>query len=164
MKRFHVHVAVDDLANSIRFYSTLFAVRPTVTKPDYAKWMLEDPRVNFAISKRGAHAGIEHLGIQVDNETELTEVYGRLAKADAPVIEEKDITCCYAKSDKQWIDDPQGVSWETFMSHGESTTYGGCESHFTPAAEEPMGCCPAPAPKAATPEPVAAAGCCGPKT
>ena len=160
MKRFHVHVAVDDLAQSIRFYSTLFAVPPTVTKPDYAKWMLEDPRVNFAISKRGGHAGIEHLGIQVDNEKELAEVYGRLAKADAPIVEEKDITCCYAKSDKQWIDDPQGVSWETFFSHGESTVYGGCESHFTPAAEETMACGPAPAAKAAAPKAAASAGCC----
>lgn len=172
MKRFHVHVAVDDLARSIKFYSTLFAVEPTVAKPDYAKWMLEDPRVNFAISKRGgSHAGIEHLGIQVDNEDELSEVYGRLAKADRPVVEEKDVTCCYHKSDKRWIDDPQGVSWETFFSHGEATTYGGCESHLTPEAEAntapapvPLiaaaetGCCPAAKP--AAPQ---AAACCGPK-
>jgi hypothetical protein len=124
MKRLHVHVSVDDLAQSVRFYSTLFASEPTVRKDDYAKWMLEDPRVNFAISKRGRAAGIEHLGIQVENEAELGEVYGRLSRAERPVVEEKAITCCYAKSDKQWIADPQGVAWETFLTHGESTVYG----------------------------------------
>jgi catechol 2,3-dioxygenase-like lactoylglutathione lyase family enzyme len=124
MKRLHVHVSVDDLAQSVRFYSTLFASEPTVRKDDYAKWMLEDPRVNFAISKRGRAAGIEHLGIQVEDETELADVYGRLSRAERPVVEEKAITCCYARSDKQWIADPQGVAWETFLTHGESTLYG----------------------------------------
>ena len=95
MKRFHVHVAVENLDQSINFYSTLFATEPTVRKPDYAKWILEDPRVNFAISQRGAEPGIEHLGIQVENEAELNEVYARLAKAERPVIEEKATTCCY---------------------------------------------------------------------
>jgi catechol 2,3-dioxygenase-like lactoylglutathione lyase family enzyme len=125
MKRFHVHVTVEDLAQSIRFYSTLFAAEPTVLKPDYAKWMLEDPRVNFAISTGAGHgAGISHLGIQAEDEGELGEVYDRLARAERPVVEEKATTCCYAQSDKQWIADPQGVAWETFFTYGESTTYG----------------------------------------
>jgi catechol 2,3-dioxygenase-like lactoylglutathione lyase family enzyme len=124
MKRFHVHVSVGDLAQSVRFYTTLFAAEPTVLKPDYAKWLLEDPRVNFAISKRDQTAGVEHLGIQVENAAELEEIYGRLALAERPIIEEQATTCCYAKSDKQWIADPQGVAWETFLTHGESTLYG----------------------------------------
>ncbi len=124
MKRFHVHVAVEDLAASIRFYSTLFAAKPSVLKPDYAKWMLEDPRVNFAISRRGAPPGIEHLGIQVDDDAELQEVYARLKRAGRPVIEEGGTTCCYAHSEKSWIEDPQGVLWETFHTTGESTVYG----------------------------------------
>lgn len=124
MKRMHVHVSVSDLEASIRFYSTLFAAAPTVRKVDYAKWMLEDPRVNFAISQRGAAAGIEHLGIQVDDGAELQEVYARLKGADRPVLEEGQTTCCYARSEKSWIEDPQGVQWETFLTTGESTLYG----------------------------------------
>jgi catechol 2,3-dioxygenase-like lactoylglutathione lyase family enzyme len=125
MKRLHVHVSVDDLAQSIRFYSTLFAAEPTVSKSDYAKWMLDDPRVNFAISQRGAAVGIEHLGIQVESPDELREVYGRLEQAGPPVLEEGATTCCYAKSEKSWVSDPQGVTWETFLTSGESTVYGG---------------------------------------
>lgn len=125
MKRLHVHVAVEDLARSIRFYATLFAAEPSVSKPDYAKWMLDDPRVNFAISARGAaRTGIEHLGIQVEDADELAEVYARLSRADRPVREERAATCCYARSDKQWITDPQGVAWETFLTHGEAPVYG----------------------------------------
>jgi len=124
MKRLHVHVSVNDIGQSVRFYSTLFASQPAVLKPDYAKWMLEDPRVNFAISKRGAAPGLDHLGIQVEGEAELGEVYERLDRAQAPVLKEQATTCCYAKSDKQWISDPQGVAWETFLTHGESTVYG----------------------------------------
>jgi catechol 2,3-dioxygenase-like lactoylglutathione lyase family enzyme len=124
MKRLHVHVAVQNLDASIRFYSQLFAATPTVMKPDYAKWMLDDPRVNFAISARGAATGIEHLGIQVENKDELSDVYERLQGADAPVLEEGATTCCYAKSEKSWIEDPQGVKWETFLTSGESTIYG----------------------------------------
>ena len=124
MKRLHVHVSVDDLAKSIQFYSTLFAAEPTVTKDDYAKWLLEDPRVNFAISKRGSEAGIRHLGIQVEDRAELADVYSRLQRADGPVLEEGATTCCYAKSEKSWIADPQGIQWETFLTTGESTTYG----------------------------------------
>jgi len=124
MKRLHVHVSVDDLAQSVRFYSTLFAAEPVVTKPDYAKWMLDDPRVNFAISACGGPAGIDHFGIQVETQGELQEVYGRLQNADRPVLEEGATTCCYAKSEKAWITDPQGLSWETFLTSGESTVYG----------------------------------------
>lgn len=125
MKRLHVHVGVEDLAQSIRFYSALFGAEPTVTKTDYAKWMLEDPRVNFAISAGHASKGVEHLGIQVETETELAEVYGRLKTADRPALEEGATTCCYARSEKSWIADPQGVVWETFLTHGEATVYGG---------------------------------------
>jgi catechol 2,3-dioxygenase-like lactoylglutathione lyase family enzyme len=124
MKRLHVHVSVDDLAASVRFYSTLFAAAPAVTKPDYAKWMLDDPRVNFAISARGGGAGVDHLGIQVETQDELAEIYGRLRRADRPVLEEGATTCCYAKSEKAWIADPQGLSWETFLTTGESVVYG----------------------------------------
>ncbi|HEV2594613.1 MAG TPA: ArsI/CadI family heavy metal resistance metalloenzyme [Sphingomicrobium sp.] len=125
MKRLHVHVGVNDLDQSVRFYSTLFAADPTVKKDDYAKWMLEDPRVNFAISARErATNGIEHLGIQVESADELSEVHGRLKAADRPVLDEGNATCCYAKSEKSWITDPGGVVWETFFTSGESTTYG----------------------------------------
>ena len=116
MKRLHVHVGVKDLDQSIRFYSTLFGADPTVTKDDYAKWMLDDPRVNFAISSNHhAAKGIEHLGIQAENNDELAEVYGRLKAADRPVLEEGASTCCYAKSEKSWISDPDGIVWEAFL-------------------------------------------------
>ena len=124
MKRFHVHVGVDDIAQSIGFYSTLFGAEPTVIKSDYAKWMLDDPRVNFAISSGNAHKGVEHLGIQVESEGELQEVYGRLKAADRPVLEEGATTCCYARSEKSWIADPQGVVWETFHTTGDAVDYG----------------------------------------
>ena len=125
MKRFHVHVGVADLDASIVFYSGLFGAAPTVTKPDYAKWMLDDPRINFAISQKcGAVKGVEHLGVQVDDEAELAEVYGRLKAADRPVLEEGATTCCYAQSEKSWIADPDGVVWEAFLTKGDSTTYG----------------------------------------
>ena len=125
MKRLHVHVGVEDIDASIRFYSTLFGAEPSVTKADYAKWMLEDPRVNFALST-GQHAekGIVHLGIQVESEEELAEVYARLRAADRPVLEEGATTCCYARSEKSWIADPQGVVWETFHTTGEAVDYG----------------------------------------
>jgi catechol 2,3-dioxygenase-like lactoylglutathione lyase family enzyme len=124
MKRLHVHVAVQNLEPSIHFYSQLFAASPTVVKPDYAKWLLDDPRVNFAFRARGAETGIEHLGIQVEDNGELAEVYERLQRADAPILEEGATTCCYAKSEKSWVADPQGVKWETFLTTGESTVYG----------------------------------------
>src|ERR1700726_3425451 len=118
MKRLHVHVAVDDLTRSIGFYSALFAAQPTVTKTDYAKWMLDDPRVNFAISTRGRQAGLDHLGIQVENKTELHEVYARLRKAGGRVIEQGETACCYAKSEKSWIDDPGGIARGTVHATG----------------------------------------------
>lgn len=125
MKRLHVHVGVENLDASIGFYSTMFGAEPTVVKDDYAKWMLEDPRVNFAISA-GNHArkGIEHLGIQAESAEELGEVYGRLKAADGPVLEEGRTTCCYAQSEKSWIADPDGIVWEAFFTDGEATTYG----------------------------------------
>lgn len=124
MKLLHVHVSVADINDSVRFYSALFAAEPVVLKDDYAKWMLEDPRVNFAISKRGAVPGIRHLGIQVEDPPELSEVYGRLRRAEGPIREDGATTCCYAKSEKSWIADPQGIQWETFLTTGESTVYG----------------------------------------
>lgn len=124
MKRLHVHVGVEDLSQSIGFYSALFNAEPSVTKPDYAKWMLDDPRVNFAISSGQAGKGIEHLGIQAEDEHELADVYGRLAKAGRPVLEEGATTCCYAKSEKSWVSDPDGVVWEAFLTNGEATVYG----------------------------------------
>jgi catechol 2,3-dioxygenase-like lactoylglutathione lyase family enzyme len=136
MKRLHVHVAVGDLPESIRFYSTLFAAEPTVVKPDYAKWMLEDPRVNFAISRRGTEMGVRHLGIQVEDAGELADVYARLERAERPVLEEGMTTCCYSKSEKSWIEDPQGIKWETFHTIGESTSYG-----TGPVEETGKACC-----------------------
>jgi len=164
MKRFHVHVSVDDLAQSVRFYSTLFAAEPTVVKDDYVKWMLDDPRVNFAISTRaGRTAGISHLGIQAEDEDELAEVYDRLARAERPIVEAKATTCCYAKSDKQWIADPQGVPWETFLTYGESTVYG--EGSLAQLKEVSEAACCAPTccePDAiqVAPQRVAASACC----
>ena len=124
MKRLHVNLAVKDLEQSDRFYSTLFAAEPEVLKPDYAKWMLDDPRVNFAISSRGREPGLDHLGIQVEDKNELHEVYARLRNAGGPVIEQGQTACCYAKSEKSWIDDPAGIAWETFLTFGETTDYG----------------------------------------
>jgi len=142
MKRLHIHVSVEDLASSIRFYSTLFAAEPSVVKPDYAKWMLEDPRVNFAISRRSSETGIRHLGIQVENPGELEEVHARLRRADRPVRDEGATTCCYAESEKSWIEDPQGIQWETFFTTGESTHYGGdLEPEVATPAEKSRSCC-----------------------
>jgi catechol 2,3-dioxygenase-like lactoylglutathione lyase family enzyme len=125
MRRLHLHVAVDDLDQSIGFYSTLFVVEPSVVKPDYAKWMLEDPRVNFAISARGqAHVGVDHLGTQVEDVAELGEVYSRLQAAEGPMLEQGAVTCCYHESEKSWIADPTGIQWEAFLTRGETTIYG----------------------------------------
>lgn len=140
MKRIHVHVSVSDLETSIRFYSTLFAAEPSVRKVDYAKWLLEDPRVNFAISQRGPAAGIEHLGIQVEDGDELQDVYARLKRADRPVLEEGKTTCCYAESEKSWIEDPQGIQWETFLTTAESTVYGHDPAR-TAVTEASATCC-----------------------
>jgi catechol 2,3-dioxygenase-like lactoylglutathione lyase family enzyme len=160
MKRLHVHVGVEDLTDSVRFYSTLFGAEPTVVKDDYAKWMLEDPRVNFAISQ-GNHAkrGIEHLGIQVESTEELSEVYGRLKAADGPVLEESQTTCCYATSEKSWIADPDGVVWEAFHTNGEATVYGDSPelTALSDNAAEMACCAPAMQPAKAP----ASIPCCG---
>ncbi len=156
MKRLHVHVSVDDLAASSRFYSTLFAAEPSVTKPDYVKWMLDDPRVNFAISTRSGKSGLDHLGIQVETKDELHEVYDRLQAADRPVLDEGATTCCYAQSEKSWITDPQGLSWETFLTSGESTIYGDSADLGPIRVADPAACC-APKPELAAP-----AACCSP--
>ena len=152
MKRMHVHVTVDDLTHSIGFYSALFAAEPAVVKADYAKWMLDDPRVNFAISTRGKQPGLDHLGIQAESKDELADVYAGLRAAGARVLEQGETTCCYAASEKSWIEDPAGISWEAFFTTGESTHYGiGMEkgarvahakARCTPAPKaEPAACC-----------------------
>lgn len=144
MKRLHLHIAVDDLTRSIGFYSTLFGAQPAVVKDDYAKWMLEDPRVNLAISQRSRAAGIDHVGVQAETAAELAEMAARLKAAGENTFDQEATTCCYAKSDKSWVMDPSGVRWETFHTLGDATTYGEDE----PVAEI-----------AATPAPRAA--CCG---
>ena len=157
MKRFHVHVGVADLDQSIAFYSGLFGAQPSVTKPDYAKWMLDDPRVNFAISQKcGATKGVEHLGLQVEDQAELAEVYGRLHSANAPVLEEGATTCCYARSEKSWIADPDGVVWEAFLTNGDSTDYGAGPDFATLVSGNAAAtaCC---APQVSAP---AQSGCC----
>ena len=155
MKRFHVHVNVRDLDASIRFYTKLFAAEPAVVKPDYAKWMLDDPRVNFAISQRDRAIGVDHLGVQAETGEELAQIGRRLASADAISLTETGATCCYAHSDKYWAEDPQGLRWETFHTHGAATTY------FEPTAH--AACC-GPQAQAAEPHVAApaAGGCRGP--
>jgi catechol 2,3-dioxygenase-like lactoylglutathione lyase family enzyme len=142
MKRFHVHVAVDNLEANVRFYSTVFGAAPTVQKPDYAKWMLEDPRINFAISQRGAKAGVDHLGFQVDSDEELSALRKQVADAEIAALDQPDATCCYARSDKYWITDPQGVAWETYRTLGEAEIYGA----ETKNAGQGSACC-APRPQ-----------------
>jgi catechol 2,3-dioxygenase-like lactoylglutathione lyase family enzyme len=141
MKRLHVHVAVDDLTRSVSFYSALFAAPPAVLKTDYAKWMLNDPRVNFAISTRGRQPGLDHLGIQAENAGELKEIHARLRKAGGEIIEQGQTVCCYAKSEKSWIDDPSGIAWETFLTTGESTDYGDGTGERAPRIAHEKSCC-----------------------
>jgi hypothetical protein len=140
MKRMHLHVSVPDLARSIDFYATLFGSPPAVVKSDYAKWMLDDPCVNFAISQRGAAAGVDHVGIQVETVEELGELTGRLKQAGAQTFDEAGTTCCYAQSDKSWVRDPAGVRWETFFTFGEATTYGTDPAREALSAA-PTACC-----------------------
>lgn len=156
MKRLHVHVGVEDLDRSIAFYSTLFGSEPSVQKADYARWMLDDPLVNFAISS-GEHAakGIEHLGIQVESRDELEEVFGRLQAGDRPVFEEGATTCCYAKSEKSWIADPDGIVWEAFLTSGEAVVYGDSPALTALSANASESACCAPA------IPTAKVSCCG---
>lgn len=143
MKRLHLHVCVENLQDSIRFYSGLFSAEPTVVKADYAKWMLDDPRVNFAISQRGAEVGLNHLGIQVESAAELTEMRARLEPLQADLTVENGTACCYAKSDKYWVTDPQGIAWEAFHSLDSILIWGGAQA----APGEGACCVPAPKPQ-----------------
>jgi catechol 2,3-dioxygenase-like lactoylglutathione lyase family enzyme len=154
MKRFHVHVSVTDLPKSIGFYSKLFGADPTVAKTDYAKWMLEDPRINFAISTQEGKAGLNHLGFQVDSDEELTQLRNQAEGADIATVAEMGASCCYAKSDKHWIEDPQGIAWETFHTLGDIPVFGA----GTLKAETVGGCC---APKVSAVPAKAKSACCG---
>lgn len=148
MKRFHIHVGVKDLNNSIQFYSTLFGQKPAKVKDDYAKWMLEDPRINFAISTRSGKEGVDHLGMQVDEASELTEIAGRLKKADLGVFDEGATTCCYAESSKAWVKDPAGIAWEAYHTMNDAETFSG-KAEAKPSAS---ACCP--------PKPTTKTSCC----
>jgi catechol 2,3-dioxygenase-like lactoylglutathione lyase family enzyme len=151
MKRFHVHIAVDDLDANVRFYSNVFGMPPTVLKPDYAKWMVDDPRVNFAISKRGLKPGVDHLGMQVESEAELTELREQVAAAEIAALDQTNTVCCYARSDKYWITDPQGIAWETFHTLDSVPVYGeSSRAHQT-------ACC-SPTPKDS--QPANSSSCC----
>jgi catechol 2,3-dioxygenase-like lactoylglutathione lyase family enzyme len=166
MKRFHVHLGVEDLERSVRFYAHLFGAEPVVRKLDYAKWMLEDPRVNFAISRRGAGVGVKHLGVEVDSDAELAGVRAQFEAANAAAtVAEPGASCCYAKSDKHWVTDPQGIAWEAFHTLGAIPSFA-AESEPSSAAD---ACCgPAIAPsgtnadRAPAAVPPAAAACCAP--
>ena len=124
MKRFHVNISVADISRSIEFYRTLFGAEPDVVKDDYAKWMLEDPRVNFAISKATCSRGVNHVGVQAETVGELEEVRGRLQSAEHKTLDQADAQCCYARSTKTWVRDPDNVAWETFVTHGEIAHFG----------------------------------------
>ena len=141
MKRLHLHVSVPDLGESIQFYETLFGAAPSVVKDDYAKWMLDDPRVNFAISQRGRAAGVDHVGIQVESAAELGELAGRLKAAGNVTLDQEAITCCYARGDKSWVNDPAGVRWETFFTFGEATSYGEDPEPVAAVAPAKAGAC-----------------------
>jgi catechol 2,3-dioxygenase-like lactoylglutathione lyase family enzyme len=158
MKRFHVHTHVDDLARSIAFYSKMFGQPPTRVESDYAKWMLDDPRINFAISNRGGKPGIDHLGIQTDSEDELAELKARAQAADMSLLDEGQTTCCYARSEKHWITDPQGVAWEHFHTLNDIPTF----SEAAKVEQLQAACCAGDAPRG---KPVAvavksASSCC----
>jgi catechol 2,3-dioxygenase-like lactoylglutathione lyase family enzyme len=157
MKRMHIHVAVDNLDQSIKFYSALFAAEPTRTKPDYAKWMLEDPRINFAISTHAGKTGINHLGLQVDEDAELEELRERLRAADMSVFDEGETICCYAKSDKSWVADPSGIAWEAYKTMGDAQLF---SSDQPPATDAHTTAEPEVQPESETPR-SAGAGCCG---
>ena len=157
MKRFHAHVHVDDLSQSIAFYSKLFAAAPTRVEADYAKWMLEDPRVNFAISTRGAKPGLDHFGLQTDDAAELAELKARAEAADMALLDEGNTTCCYARSERHWVTDPQGIAWEHFHTLGDIPVF----NEAAPSSAAGACCTPA----AAAPAPAAPrAACCGPAT
>ena len=162
MKRFHVHVGVENLEQSIRFYSGLFGADPAVRKVDYAKWMIEDPRVNFAISQRGNRVGVNHLGLQADSADELADIRAHFAAATTGVVDEPNASCCYARSDKHWVTDPQGIAWEGYQSLGEIRYFVGDDVEGSAAAcgtnaSVESACC-APAKVATLPTPKG--GCC----
>jgi hypothetical protein len=168
MKRFHVHVAVSDLDKSIAFYSAMFGEDPSVVKSDYAKWMLEDPRINFAISHRGQVPGVNHLGMQAEDDAELEGIHANLQRADASVLAEKDAQCCYARSDKYWVTDPQGIAWESFRSLATIQLFGSTESDVSGATTSSncggdataLASCCSPAEQQAAPAAKSAGGCC----
>lgn len=153
MKRFHVHLHVDDLDRSIGFYSTLFAAQPARVEADYAKWMLDDPPVNFAISSRGTKPGIDHLGIQTDDAKELAAMKARAQAADMALLDQGETTCCYARSEKHWVTDPQGIAWEHFHTLGDIPVF----NVAAPAGATQAACC---APSAPVPVPVKASSSC----
>ncbi len=167
MKRFHVHVATDDLDASIQFYSAVLGAEPTVVKTDYAKWMLDDPRINFAVSKRGHKSGVNHLGIQVDSDAELEALREQIERAESAVLEQKGEACCYAESDKYWTTDPQGIAWESFHSLANIPVFGNDTDGQELLKANQSPCC-VPASSAKEKMPVQAArvdaACCGPKS
>jgi catechol 2,3-dioxygenase-like lactoylglutathione lyase family enzyme len=145
LKRFHVHIAVDDLAANIRFYSAVFGSAPSVEKADYAKWMLDDPRINFAISQRGLKAGLDHLGLQVESDDELTHMRGQIERAQIAALDQHSANCCYAKSNKHWIADPQGIAWETFHTLESVPVYGEVDRPTSNPSQAKSACCAPPA-------------------
>jgi hypothetical protein len=155
VKRFHAHVRVDDLESSVRFYSTLFGTEPAVLKADYAKWMLVDPPVNFAITAGSTAPGLDHLGLQVESDEDLALIARRLDMAGQSVLKQENAACCYARGNKGWVSDPSGISWETFRTYGENTVYGN-DLALSPVASKPpeaSSCC--------TPAPSSTSACCG---
>ena len=161
MKRFHVHVQVEDLEQSTRFYATMFGTEPSVQKPDYAKWMLEDPRLNFAISPRRDASGINHLGFQLDSDEELAAMHAQLQAADDALVTQSETTCCYARSNKYWVKDPSGIAWETFHTLGDAPVLKAddapvfepkAEAHADTVTKEARACC--------NPAKVETAACC----
>ena len=161
MKRFHVHVSVDDLDANIRFYSTVFGAAPSVRRDDYAKWMIDDPRVNFAISKRGAAPGLDHLGLQVETDEELHALRGQVRQAEIAALDQTGAACCYAKSDKYWITDPQGIAWETFHTLDVIPVFGE-DNRAAQPLEANASCCAPPAKPARIPvNAVTDERCCG---
>ncbi|APA89430.1 glyoxalase/bleomycin resistance/dioxygenase family protein (plasmid) [Paraburkholderia sprentiae WSM5005] len=159
MKRFHIHVHVDDIAASVAFYSKLFAAQPARVEADYAKWMLDDPRVNFAISTRGTKTGVDHLGFQVDDSAELAELAQRAEAADMALLDQGETTCCYARSDKHWIVDPQGIAWEHFHSLDRVPVYGESRQESSPLSAQTSCCAPRGEPVGVPVKPAGSACC-----
>jgi catechol 2,3-dioxygenase-like lactoylglutathione lyase family enzyme len=155
MKRFHAHVRVNDLESSVRFYSRLFGTEPAILKTDYAKWMLDDPRVNFAITAGSAPAGLDHLGLQVESDEDLAIIARRLNAAGQSVVKQENAACCYARGNKGWVSDPSGISWETFHTFGENTVYGNDLAPRPTASklQDADSCC--------APSPSSTGACCG---